>query len=210
MTSATQPLSSPFPIVQPQSDRWVTLQGDWEKFRLIQQGCADTPNLRLFYFDGEIEILMPGQLHEIFSHALGVLLTNFLAHQGILFIGVGSADQEKPGIASAQPDQSYCLGQIKQIPDLALEVIFTSGSLKKLARYRVIGVTEVWFWEDGVLSLYHLRAQGYERIARSELLGLRDLDLEVLKRHLLMAEIDLGETVRSFNAYIFGQSAANS
>lgn len=35
-----------------------------------------------------------------------------------------------------------------------------------------MGVTEVWFWEDGVLSHYHLKVDGsgYEKVARSVLL----------------------------------------
>jgi Uma2 family endonuclease len=184
------------------SDRLISIQGGWEQFKLIQQGCEVSPGIRLFYFDGEIELLMPGRLHEKFSHGIGVLLTLFLAHQGILFVGVGSADQEKEGVASAQPDQSYCIGEEKAVPDLSVEVIFTSGSVGKLKRYQAIGVPEVWLWEDGRLDLYHLRDDGYERIEQSELAGLMTLDLTVFNHHVLMAETDLGQAVRSFNAYL--------
>ncbi|MBW4549713.1 MAG: Uma2 family endonuclease [Aphanocapsa sp. GSE-SYN-MK-11-07L] len=189
-------------------DRLVTIQGSWEHFKLIRQGCEASPGIRLFYFDGAIEIFMPGRPHEKFSHAIGVLLTLFLAQQGIIFIGVGSADQEKAGIASAQPDQSYCIGAEKAVPDLSIEVIFTSGSLAKLRRYQAIGVPEVWLWEDGVLALYHLRAEGYERIEQSELAGLMKLDLAVFNRHVLMAETDLGEAVRSFSRYLVQRESA--
>jgi Putative restriction endonuclease len=98
---------------------------------------------------------------------------------------------------------TYCIGKQKKIPDLSIEIVFTSGGAKKLQRYRAIGVPEVWFWEDGVLRLYRLRENGYEKIEQSELEGLCNLDLDVLKRHMLMAETDLGAAVRSFNAYIF-------
>jgi Uma2 family endonuclease len=193
---------SPPSSENPLEDRLVTIQGGWEHFKLIQRGCEASPGVRLFYFDGTIELLMPGRLHEKFSHAIGVLLTLFLAQQGILFIGVGSADQAKEGTASAQPDQSYCIEAEKAVPDLSIEVIFTSGSLTKLKRYRAIGVPEVWLWEDGVLALYHLRDGGYKRIEQSELPGLTKLDLTVFNRHVLMAEADLGEAVRSFNRYL--------
>lgn len=198
-----EPITVAIEHPQQSADRTRTIQGDWDKFRLIQSAFDGTQGIRLFYFDGEIEILMPSKLHEIFSHVLGVLLTNFLAYQGILFLGMGTADQEKEGISSAQPDQSYCIGKQKKIPDLSIEIVFTSGGAKKLQRYRAIGVPEVWFWEDGVLSLYRLRENGYEKIQQSELDGLRNLDLDVLKRHMLIAETDLGAAVRSFNAYIF-------
>ena len=106
--------------------------------------------------------------------------------------------QQKEGEVSAQADESYCIGGIKPIPDLSIEVVFTSGGEGKLALYRALGVPEVWFWQDGVLKLYHLREQGYERIVQSELPGLKDLNLNLLKRCILMAETDAGEAIRTF------------
>ncbi len=183
-------------------DRLITLPGSWEHFKLIQRGCEQSSGLRLFYFDRTIEILMPGQTHEIFSHAIGVLLTLFLAHQGILFVATGAADQEREGIAAAQPDQSYCIGKLKPIPDLSIEVVFASGGPRKLNRYQALGVPEVWFWEDGTLALYHLRSHGYERIQHSELAALQTLDLNILQRYILQAETDLGAAIRAFTAWL--------
>ena len=56
-----------------ETDRLITIQGNWEKFRLIREGCENSCGIHLFYFDVAIEdvaieILMPGQSHEIFSH----------------------------------------------------------------------------------------------------------------------------------------------
>ena len=187
-------------------DRVMTLRGGWEHFEWIERGCADNPGVRLFYWNGTIEIVMPGQLHEIFGHAIGTLLTLFFSYQGLSFFATGSADQKKPGVAAAQPDQSYCIGTLKPIPDLSIEVVFTSGGVEKLARYGAIGVREVWFWEDGILELFHWRESRYVRVMRSELEGLEDLDLEVLRRHVLMAETNLGEAVRSFIQYLSSMS----
>jgi Uma2 family endonuclease len=181
-------------------DKLLTVQGSWAHFLLIRQGCEQNPGVRLFYYDGEIEILMPGQSHETFASLIGCLLMNFLAARRITFVPTRSMTQERTGIVSAQADESYCLGQAKPIPDLAIEVVFTSGGVKKLKRYQALGVPEVWFWEDGTLKLYHLREQGYEAIATSELAGLKDLDLELLKRCILIGETDAGEAIRVFNA----------
>jgi Uma2 family endonuclease len=66
----------------------------------------------------------------------------------------------------------------KSIPDLAIEVVITSGSIDKLETYRRLGVTEVWLWKVNQLKLYSLREEtpskfldtyGYEQIAASEL-----------------------------------------
>jgi Uma2 family endonuclease len=186
----------------PTQDRLVILQGDWAHFQRIREGCEQTKNVKLSYFQGTIEILRPSRLHEIFSSALHLLLSLYLAHLGIEFLATGSADQETEGEALAQPDQSYCIGGIKLIPDLSIEVVFSSGGINKLARYRAIGVPEVWFWEDGVLTLYRLRSNGYERIEQSELPGLRDLDLAVFKRCLLVGETSTTEAIRKFTLYL--------
>jgi Uma2 family endonuclease len=178
------------------------VKGDWAKFKLIQAGCEESPGIRVAYFDETIEIVMPSRAHEVFAGAFHLLLSLYLAHLGIEFLATGSADQEVEGMASAQPDCSYCIGEIKQIPDLAVEIVFSSGGTSKLDRYRAIGVPEVWFWEDGVLSLYHLHSSGYEQVERSELPELKDLDLSVFKRCLLIGETSTAEAMNSFNAYL--------
>jgi Uma2 family endonuclease len=75
--------------------------------------------------------------------------------------------QEREGEVSLQADESYCFGKSKSIPDLAIEIVFTSGGVNKLQRYQILGVPEVWFWEDGVFNLYRLREDGYAQIACS-------------------------------------------
>lgn len=179
-------------------DQRIFLQGTWEQFQLIQQASADSPGVRLAFYDGEIEILMPGREHEVFGCVIGGLLLIYLAQKGIFFQPTGSMTQEREGEASAQADKSFCIGSVKPIPDLSIEVIFTSGSVSKLRRYRALGVAEVWFWEDGTLALYHLRDDGYEQIERSELPGLEELDINLLKRCILLAETDPGEAIRTF------------
>lgn len=69
-----------------------------------------------------------------------------------------------------EPDECYCLGQKKEISDLAIEVVITSGIVNKLDIYQGLGVTEVWQWQDGQFLIHHLRPTGYEQITTSELL----------------------------------------
>jgi hypothetical protein len=59
-------------------------------------------------------------------------------------------------------------------------------------------VSEVWFWEDGTLRLYHLRETGYEEINQSELPGLNNLDMALLKRCILIGETSRTEAVQVF------------
>ncbi|NET57200.1 MAG: Uma2 family endonuclease [Symploca sp. SIO2E6] len=170
----------------------------WQQFKLIQAGFAESPGIRLAYYNNTIEILMPGREHEVFSRLIGFLIGLFCLENEIEFEPTGSMTQEREGEVSAQADESYCFGASKPIPDLVIEVVFTSGSLKKLQRYQALGVPEVWFWQDGLFSLYHLRNNHYERISHSEIPELATLNMDVLTRCVLMAQTSRLEAAIEF------------
>lgn len=46
----------------------------WEKFKLIEQGFSESPGVKLFYYQGELEILAVSPEHEMFSGIIGMLL----------------------------------------------------------------------------------------------------------------------------------------
>lgn len=192
-------LESMSPVLSPTTDQRVTYPDrTWNQFKLIQKGLEDCPGVRLFYYDGTVEVLMPGRDHEFFKSVIGFLLELFFMEKGIEFYPTGSMDQEREGEAFAQADESYCMGGPKVIPDLAIEVTFTSGNIAKLARYQLLGVVEVWFWEDGLLSLYSLDAGEYRRCDRSQILQLAALDIDLLTRCILLAETSRLEAARVF------------
>ncbi|WP_204141307.1 Uma2 family endonuclease [Halomicronema sp. CCY15110] len=174
----------------------------WEQFKHIEKGLEGSPGVRLFFYEGVVEVLMPGQPHEIFKRVISSLLDYFFLHFNIAVTPTGSVTQEQEGVASAQADDSFCFGDIKPIPDLSIEVVFTSGSIAKLKRYQALGVPEVWFWEDGLLTLHRLGENGYTRIYRSQIPELERLDIELLSRCVLMGETDWLGAVRTFREEI--------
>ncbi|MFQ3616455.1 MAG: Uma2 family endonuclease [Cyanobacteriota bacterium] len=190
--------------LQPMQDQRIVQPGrTWEQFKLIQEGFRNAPGIRLFYFDETIEVLMPGREHELFSAVIALLLGLFFLEREIEFEPTGSMDQEKLGEAFVQADQSYCFGkseagESRAIPDLSIEVVVSSGGINKLARCRVLGVPEVWFWEDGAFRLFHLRETGYEPVSQSELPQLASLDIALLTRCVLMGQTSCLEAARAF------------
>jgi Uma2 family endonuclease len=186
------------PLLSKTTDQRIVHHGMWERFKFIQKGFEGSAGVRLFYYDGTIEVLMPGQDHETFAHVIGYFVTTFLVELGIFFKPTGAMTQEISEVVSLQADESYCIGSIKPIPDLSIEVIFTSGGISKLERYKALGVPEVWFWEDGLLKIYHLQNGSYESVDRSQLPGLNNLNLDLFKRCILIAETDVGEAIRVF------------
>ncbi len=170
----------------------------WQQFKLIQAGFAESPGVRLFYYNGAIEILMPGREHEFFKTIIGMLIELFCLEMVIEFEPTGSMTQEREEEVSAQADESYCFGESKPTPDLAIEVVFTSGGSNKLKRYQALGVPEVWFWQDGLFSLYRLRDTGYEKISLTEIPELATLDMDLLTRCVLIAQTSRLEAATTF------------
>ena len=73
-------------------------------------------------------------------------------------------------MSAKTPDISFAFNTDKDIPDLAIEVIFSSGSLDDLSKYQAIGVKEVWFWRNSQITFYQLQTEGYIEITTSKLL----------------------------------------
>jgi Uma2 family endonuclease len=176
----------------------ISLQRTWEQFKLIRAGFENAPGVRLFYANQRVEIVMPGREHELFKSIIGLLIETFLIERDREFEPTGSMDQVKEEAAFVHADESYNFGKTKDIPDLSIEVTFSSGSAAKLERYQILGVSEVWFWEDGIFALYHLRENGYARVEQSELQEFMDLDMGLLTRCVLLGETSRLAAVRAF------------
>jgi Uma2 family endonuclease len=184
------------PTQEQSDDQRMLISGSWESFEFVRKGFAESRAVKLFYYDGTIEIVMPGVAHELFKSIIAVLIEAFLLSREIEFRPTGSMTQERKNVASLQADESYTIG----LQRLSIEVTFTSGNASKLSRYQAIGVDEVWFWEDGVLEVYHLRQSGYERVDRSEIFGLAAIDMTVLSQCILMGETSIVQASKTFLA----------
>jgi Uma2 family endonuclease len=156
----------------------------WAQFKHLQQGFENTRGIRLFYYHGTIEILMPGEAHELFKSIIGFLMETFLFSRAIEFKPTGSMTLEKAGIAAAEADESYEIEGLK----LAVEVNFTNGNTAKLARYRSLGLDEVWIWEDGLLSAYSLQSDNCPPINQSQIPSLAAINLRILSECILIGE----------------------
>jgi Uma2 family endonuclease len=154
---------------------------DWQQFEALEALLAESVGVRITYLDGAIELMTVGEPHELIKSLLGMFLEAYFIEMGIEFIPVGSATRrsEVKGV-SFEPDESYYLYEQKVHPDLAIEVILTSGNLQKLEKYRRFQIPEVWLWENDQLKVYALGNEAYQEVDRSQLLP--ELDLALLVR----------------------------
>ncbi|MEG4497317.1 Uma2 family endonuclease [Microcoleus sp. F10-C6] len=153
----------------------------WREFKVVEQ-LLSRPGVRLSFLDGVLEIRrMPGEKHETVKERIGSLLDLYLLQMGIDYQPTGSMTLESPsGLVKREADKSYRLGSNREFPDLAVEVVVTSGGIDKLEAYKRLEIPEVWFWENGALRMYSLGADGYAEVDRSFVLP--DLDIVLLAR----------------------------
>lgn len=152
----------------------------WQVYEELLIYLGDSPEFKVIYNQGTVKIMSPSSRHEIDKKMLGILVENYCLETGIYFYPLGSttlkSQKKSKGI---EPDQCYCLGSKKEIPDLAIEVFVTSGGEETLEIYPALGVSEVWFWQNRQLKVYCLDNYEYFLQEKSQLLPNLDLDLLV-------------------------------
>jgi Uma2 family endonuclease len=171
--------------IQPIAEQRVVLEGvTWQQYESLLATLGDGfPSLRLSYLEGTLEVMTTSAEHEELKTTIAMLLETYFQVTRTRFHGMGSATFRKVAKQRGlEPDECYCLGQKKEFPDIAIEVVLSSGSVDKLEIYRGLEIPEVWFWDSHQFAIYHLRSHGYELISKSELLP--DLDLALLSRYV--------------------------
>lgn len=170
-------------------ERRIIADVTWSQYEALLAELGDSLAYRVSYLDGVLEIVAPSRRHETGKTRIGDLLLIYFLETDTEFFPTGSTTfRSAERQVGTEPDESYCIGMDKEIPDLAIEVILTSGGINRLERFRRLGVREVWFWQNDRFSIYHLREDsaqltdtyGYEAIAQSELLP--DLDINLLSQ----------------------------
>ncbi|AGY60653.1 Uma2 family endonuclease [Gloeobacter kilaueensis] len=170
-------------------ERRIIADVTWSQYEALLAELGDSLAYRVSYLDGVLEIVAPSRRHETGKTRIGDLLLIYFLETDTEFFPTGSTTfRSAERQVGTEPDESYCIGMDKEIPDLVIEVILTSGGINRLERFRRLGVREVWFWQNDRFSIYHLREDsaqltdtyGYEAIAQSELLP--DLDINLLSQ----------------------------
>lgn len=181
---------TPATIATPRKESPLLFKGlTWREFKAVEQ-LLDRPGYRLSFLDGVLEIRrMPGEPHETVKERLGALLELYLLMTGFDFTPTGSMTLEsETGKVKREADKSYKLAPGRRLPDLAIEVVFSSGGINQLEAYKRLKIKEVWFWEDGLLEVYYLRGEGntlyYEKVSSSE--EVKGIDLDLLLRCINM------------------------
>jgi Uma2 family endonuclease len=176
----------------------------WEQYETMIAMVGDRPRLRLSYLDGTLEIMTISPEHEMVKKMMARLLEIYAMEADIALYSYGAATfRRQAATKGLEADESYCLNDRKDIPDLAIEVVLTSGTIDKMQIYAGLGVQEVWVWQAGTIAVQRLRSDGsgYDEFASSELLP--QLDLVMLAEHIRPQ--DEPQALRAFRNLIRAQ-----
>ena len=164
----------------------------WERYLALDKALGDDRSGPLFcYLDGALEITTTSGERERVKRWIGGFVDLYLDEAGVNWTTRGQATMRLAlESAGAEPDESWCIGEEKEFPDLVFEVALSSGGLSKLELYRRFAVPEVWFWRKGSLEVHALLpdGSGYERLGVGSRL-LPALDLLLLERCVKMTNV---------------------
>ncbi|MCA9708399.1 MAG: Uma2 family endonuclease [Myxococcales bacterium] len=167
------------PLGVPREDHVVVLwDATWADYQRVLQMRGDKSAPRITYNRGVLQIMSPSRTHESIKSSIGRLVEVYCLEAGVEFSSYGSwtiADEELG--RGVEPDECYVFGDVEHParPDLAIEVVWTSGGVDKLRAYAGLGVREVWFWQRGQITPYVLRDDEYVAAPTSDVLPGIDL-----------------------------------
>ena len=178
MTS--QVTAPPGELVPTADQRLVTYGVPWSHYETQLALRGERPVPRIAYLEGALELMSPSKDHERIKSYIGCLIEAYALERDIDLSPYGSWTlKSAPKQSGSEPDECYLVGdQNKDIPDLAIEVVWTSGGIDKLEIYRRLGVGEVWFWKDSQIQVHVLKEQRYEMVDGSVVFP--DLDVNLL------------------------------
>jgi len=191
-------------------DSFVHLHGvTWDGYLQMLRIRGEHSAPRIAYDNGTLEIMSPGFNHEAIKSTVGCLIEMFCLDSEIPFTVAGAwtlkRKQHKKGL---EPDECYVFGEkagVQQArPDLAIEVIWTSGGLDKLGIYRALGVKEVWIWRRGKLVPYILREDCYRPVTRSRVL----LGIDLVELAACVTEPCTSDAIKRFRKHCVRQRRA--
>ncbi|UJB71387.1 Uma2 family endonuclease [Acaryochloris sp. 'Moss Beach'] len=162
-------------------DRILLYDISWQQFEALLQDLGDHRAARLAYDRGTLEIMTPLPEHEYYKEVLSEATKEIADVLERDYESYGSTTWRRQiQEAGLEPDNCFYFQNEFKVrgklsfdldrdppPDLSLEIDLTSKSLNRLPIYARLGVPELWCYDDGQITIYHLRQEAYVEAANS-------------------------------------------
>lgn len=175
----------------------------FDGYRKIRQALDEggSPNVRVTYSRGRLELMAPSHRHEKRKSVLSMFLEALMMEWGVEFEAAGSTTFEREDLDQGfEPDEGYWIAQVDRLdpergydpqrdppPDLVIEVEVTRSAVQRMPLYERMQIPEVWrYTRLRKVEVHVLTAAGYEKSERSP--SFPELDLAILEEHLARAD----------------------
>lgn len=149
----------------------------WSEFEALLAEMGNRRAARVTYFQTTLEIMVPLPEHEKSKEIISDIVKILLKTSGRRYEPFGSTTFRKEGVAGVEPDACFYIANYQQMigrrrlepgdppPELAIETDVTSKTT--LSAYLAIGVSELWIYAGGKLTIYCLQGEQYSAVSES-------------------------------------------
>jgi Uma2 family endonuclease len=155
----------------------ITLNGlTWEIYKTLMGEVGDNGGWRVAYDCGVLEIRIPLTEHEEPKVLIANFITAFADALNPEIRELGALTLAREDLSRAvEPDTCFYIQNELNVrgrsidlaqdppPDLAIKSDHTNSSIDKLSLYAILGVSELWRYQQNSLIVYCLKDGKYER-----------------------------------------------
>ena len=186
----------------------------WKEFEAILEELGDRRSSRFAYCDGMLEIITPLLEHEYFKQAISIAIEDMAETLELDYENYGSTTwRQQAKQAGIEADNCFYFQHEAIVrgrvdinlaqdppPDLALEIDGTSKSLERFPIYARLGIPELWCYDAGTLTVYHLQNGQYVEAEQSTIfpqLDIRSLP-QLIEQNRSAGRLALRRSVRGW------------
>ena len=188
----------------------------WKEYEMFLEDFEEKAGWRLAFDEGKLEIMPPTLEHEYFGFSVHDFVRAYCDVFDIELIGARSTTFRRELLKKGvEPDECYyvqssekIIGKVKSLdpknypmPDIAVEVDITHGSLDKFSIYAKLQVPELWHYDGKKVTFNKLKGKKYHQISHSA--ALPQLSSEKLTEFLKLSQ-EKGQTfaLKAFRQYL--------
>jgi Uma2 family endonuclease len=165
MGVATEPEVSE--VAASTEQRFVLHGVPWWTYVALRDALDDHAGLKMTYLEATLELMSRSMLHADAKKIIARLVEVWAMEHDVDLRGFGGATfRREAKERGLEPDECYKIGKLDEdgVPDIAMEVVLSSGLVDKMAVYAGLGVAEVWEWRPsaGRIVVFRLVGARYE------------------------------------------------
>lgn len=149
----------------------------WDEYEHLMKAWENRPALRVSYDSGCLEVVSNPGKHENCSRSIDAIVREYCEVHGFGTECYGHLTwQKKTALKGVEPDSCYYVVDVERSigldegnldkegvypPDIAVEIDFSTHSLRKLPIFSALRVPEVWLYQRGSMRFFLLRGDSY-------------------------------------------------